>query len=234
MNFQKIFGLPAAEIQPVCILAPFLMPGMLRALGVQVLEPGYPYRSGNGKFGTLIHTRMGAGFVGDAVLFLRECPVKALFLLGSCGAVRDDPALALGTVVVPDEAMSLDGFAALRDGLRQPGPLSHPAPALLSLANRHPQTANILQIHAASMNSVFLEESWQADLRAWNRDVIDMETAAFFLTAQAAGLPALAVLYITDILSKSHPYLGMNDDERHLIRGGADQALTTVDRKSVV
>ena len=228
MNFQKIFGLPASEIQPVCILTPFLMTGMLRSLGVADLQPGYPYRSGNGAYGTVILTRMGAGFVGDAVLYLKETPCRTIFLLGSCGAVVDTPGLRLGSVVIPDEAMSLDGFAALREGPRLPGPISHPDPALLALAGRLPQTAKIPQPHAASMNSVFLEELWQADLRAWGRDILDMETATFFLTAQAVGLPALAVLHVTDILSKSHPYRGLNDDDRHFIHQGADQALAAL------
>ena len=82
-NFETLFGLKENQLKSTCILTPFLTKGMLESFNVNEIIKGSPYSCANSDTFTLIKTNVGAPFVGDAVLNLKDtyCSNIILFVL---------------------------------------------------------------------------------------------------------------------------------------------------------
>lgn len=204
-SFQSLFGVPAETIQSTCILTPFLPKALRTALALPPLKNGNPYATAQGNRFSLIRTQIGAPYVGDAVLYLKETRCKNIIFVGACGALPS-VGLTIGNLIVPADALALESFCQL---------LTHSSLHPLKItanASMHQQfiemTPTLLArpMHAASLGSIHLETNYISYLKDYHIDVVDMECAAFLHAATSIHRPAIALLYITDILSQTSPF----------------------------
>ena len=112
-SFKSLFGVAESEVTRTCVLLPVLSKDILKSLGINHFYKGKPYSTGIGKGITVIHTRIGAPFVGDAVLFLKDTPCQNFILFGSCGAVRETAAVRIGAIVTPVRCYSFESYSDL-------------------------------------------------------------------------------------------------------------------------
>ena len=200
-SFRSLFGVTPSNIKKTCLITPFLSRGVLDGLGISNISKGMLYACGtNRRFG-LISTYMGAGFVGDAVLYLKETPCERLFFFGSCGAVRDDKKLGIGTLGIVSRAISQDSFVNTLLN-RKPSHIFYPDK---KLAARVEKESGSVPLTCLSLSSLKLEEDYLDFLDDASIDVVDMEAAVFLAAARFISRPALPLVFISDIL-KSRPY----------------------------
>ena len=195
--FEQLFGIPENELQPTCVLAPYVSPDMMRAMDIETLHRGSPFAAGQAPHFTLVHTQTGAPFVGDAVLHLADSPCRNLILIGACGAVSDTD-LSIGSVVAAESAVNLESFSALLTKEPHPDQAGHAHEELLSALQ--PVKNQIMKVSCASLGSYYLEESYADYLKENQIDVMEMQVCAFYQAARHVLRRAVALLYVSDIL----------------------------------
>jgi len=197
-KFLKLFGIRPQEVKKTCVLLPYLPKGALAGFGIKHLARGKLYRSGNSQNFTLIQTGIGAGFTGDAVLYLKETACRNLILFGSCGLVKKRRGLDIGSLVAPLKAYDYESFSRM---LLEKGHKAKSFSADSGLA-RQLLRANpeILKVNCATLASLKLEEERAASLARQAVAVVDMECSAFFAAAKFLGVSAVALFYVSDII----------------------------------
>ncbi len=111
--FENLFGIKPVQIQKNCILTPYLTKNLLESFGINKLLKGCLYASGSTPHFSLIRTGIGAPFVGDAVLYLKETPCQNIFFLGSCGLIQSTKKLNIGSIVSPSSCMGVESFSQI-------------------------------------------------------------------------------------------------------------------------
>ncbi len=196
-KFEQLFGVAKKDIRPTCILTPFLAPEILEALAIREVRHGSPFTCALAEQFTLIHTQIGAPFVGDAVLHLADSPCHNMIFVGACGAV-DDAQLSIGSVVIAESAANLESFSALLTKEPHPDQSGHANQDLV--AALQPQENQLPKVNCASLGSFYLEESCADYLKEHGFDIMQMETCAFYEAARHTLRRAVALLYVSDIL----------------------------------
>jgi hypothetical protein len=204
ITFKRLFGQEEHDIKPLCVLVPFLRKELLRDLGIGSWHAGNPYASGNSRDLTLVLTRPGAGWLGDAVLGLKPSPCRDIVLFGACGLTANTAGPGIGGLVAPATGHALDSFSALLSGEenfpRFPA-RSSLRKELLALSRKIHPVGN-----CASLASVLLEPRYKDYFAERKITALDMETAALFQAARRIRRNGAALLVVTDLLDQSHPY----------------------------
>ena len=214
--FYDLFGTKPLSIKRVCILTPFINKDISRGFGVEKLSKGALYSVGNSDFFSLIHTRMGAPFVGDAVLHLADTPCKNMIFFGSAGATAQSN-LKIGRNVIVKKAICRDSFTDMLL-MKKPSCAFYPSDDLVKAAEAFTSDRHINQATCLSVGSLKLEEDYVNLIGDASVDVIDMETASFFAAAEFARKNALSLLYITDILGKQPYYRSLKKENLPAIK----------------
>ncbi|MBF0595444.1 MAG: hypothetical protein HQL22_10835 [Candidatus Omnitrophica bacterium] len=226
-QFRQLFGIDQGSVQPNCLLLPFLPPGALAVLGISKLSRGSVFSSASIKGLTIILTGIGAGFVGDAVLYLNQTPCQNIFFVGSCGLINNEKGLKVGDLVLPSVAFSIESFSdILNDRIQEPVTVS-PDLALHSYFLKT-MTISIDTGACVSFGSLHEEERFVPLFRKLHADVIDMECAAFFLAAHKTNKKALALIFISDILLKIRFFETMSPENKKRLSAGAEQAVAAI------
>lgn len=162
----------------------------------------------NGSPFTLIRTGVGAPLAGDAMLALGCTPCRRVLFVGSVGGLSSG--MRIGDLLVPAESVSGDGFSSyLAAGQLRPDCFLTPARPDPELLRRLRQIAAPLCVErdAALLDGrVFSSDSIVAQFHHLDEMVnahgcigIEMETAAVFRAAHLVGIPAAALLQISDV-----------------------------------
>lgn len=214
-QIESLFGVPSKYIHPTCILAPFLPKGMVEGLQVKEFVKGRPFSVGLSDHFTLVHTNVGAPWVGDAVLHLKETPCNNLILFGTCGAVMKTAEIDLGSILIPGESYNFESFSQMLI------PHSHANEAYTAEISLLEKVAAALpsdvvrDVRCASVGSIQLEAAYLNKFRELNVDVVDMECSAFYCAAQKTQTPAAALFYVTDIIGvHPNPFQRLQGDEQ--------------------
>ncbi|MFA6218076.1 MAG: hypothetical protein WDL87_10550 [Candidatus Omnitrophota bacterium] len=214
-KFEVLFGIKNTDVKRNCILMPLLAKDTLSTLGIEKFKRGKLYSAGNTKHFTLIVTGMGAGFVGDAVLYLKDTPACKVLLLGSCGLVSAKPGFDIGSLVSPVKSFSQESFAGMLSKQEYKNISFLPDNDLSQLLLEAGSGLGIKKVQCSTVSSLKLEEERVDLLSADGIDVVDMESSAFFSAASHAGLKAAALFYVSDIIGEKPWYraLGPLDKE---------------------
>jgi purine-nucleoside phosphorylase len=170
---------------------------------------GNPYASANNDVFTLIYTKMGAPFVGDAVLHLKETRCENLILFGSCGAVKQTPATNLGSIVIARKAYDFTNFSQLLAGNKKIFAAWDADKSLVDKLIKKGMAQDAALVNCATFGSFYLEEKYQKLLVQKDINVVDMECTAFFNAARHIKRKAAAFFYVTDILKKQHVFASL-------------------------
>ncbi|MDP2912070.1 MAG: hypothetical protein Q8N76_07050 [Candidatus Omnitrophota bacterium] len=213
-KFEALFGIKESEIKNTCVLMPLIPKNSLEALGIKKLSRGKIYSSGNSRHFTLINTGIGAGFTGDSALYLSDTNCKNLILFGSCGLVRADKNLDIGSLVAPFKCYAMESFTDMLLKNNASGAF-YPDLSLLDkfLAGKN----EIQKITCATLGSLKLEEENLDLLKEKDIQAVDMECSSFFSAAKHRHLNAMAFFYVSDIINKKPFYSALSrEDETRL------------------
>ncbi|MFP4472583.1 MAG: hypothetical protein ACLFPX_01760 [Candidatus Omnitrophota bacterium] len=207
------------HIQTPCVMTPYLYAGLTDTLGAEHLKRYRPYRIGGNRKAAIIETGIGAPYVADAVLNLgRECPL-AIFV-GSCGALSLQGELQVGSIVSLNQIAANESLASvLQKGLTADRLVRSDTSWQKNLFTLKPEIA---AVRGASLPSITLEESWQDWLLKNDIKVVDLESAAFLSAAAHKKIPALVILYVTDIIGEDDPYDRPSDQKIQAVRKGQE------------
>ena len=211
-KFEKLFGIKAAEVKKNCILLPILQKGMLKYFQVKSLSKGKLFGAGNSDFFTLLHTGIGPGFTGDAVLYLKDTACRNLFLFGSCGLVAEKEGLSLAGLVSPSKCYANESFSELLKYGPKEDRVFSPDKETYARFLKATRNAGIKDAVCSTIVSLKLEEDMLESFIDKGIDVVEMECSAFFAAASFCGLNAAALFYITDIIREKPFYTGLEPD----------------------
>jgi len=206
-SFETLFGIKSTQIQKNCILTPFLTKNLLKSLDIKSLIKGKLYSCGNNAHLTLILTGIGAPFVGDSVLYLKDTPCQDIFFFGSCGLIKSTKTLSIGSLISPSSCLAVDSFSQIlnHDFNSTSQSLAHET--LLKKFTQQDFSKDIQNIPCASLGSLKLEEDTLEFLKKNKISAVDMECSAFFHAATKIKRRALALLYVTDIIKEKPFYI---------------------------
>lgn len=222
---QNVFGIKKSEIRKTCVLAPVISKDLIAKLNIPNFARTNFYACGSNEHVTLIHTLMGASFVGDAVLHLAETPCERLILFGSCGLVTSAPSLKLGTIVTPFESYAMESFSDLLNNEKKQVDSFAADNDFLNKFLYCLRKENIPSVRCASFGSLVLEEKHKDFLLEENIQVLDMESSAFFFAAKHTHKKAVALFYITDILRDKPVFKPLSDKDQSLVTQSRSQAI---------
>ena len=170
---------------------------------------------------------MGAGFVGDATLYLEDTPCENIFFLGSCGLVNKTLNLDIGDLVLPTNAFGFESFSdILNNRLQTPIPAQPDAWLTSELLN-----TSALHAHpcgCVSFASLHEEEKFLPLFQQVKADVIEMECAAFFGAAKRIQRKAAALLFVSDIPEIKYFHAVLSPEDKKKLANGVSQACKAI------
>jgi uridine phosphorylase len=147
---------------------------------------GYTGTAADGEPLTIQSTGMGGPSAAIVAAELADLGARRLLRVGTCGALQ--PGLALGDLVVVEEALPEDGVGGVL------GAAAPDASLTAALAGEHRGPVVCTDLFYDPRPGV--EERWAAG----GALAVEMECAAVFAVAQQRGLAAAAILLVTDLV----------------------------------
>ncbi len=217
---RSFLGLRRDQVRPTVVLAPWWEPGFLGDFGgaSTLLSRAASVTAWNitvnGAEITYLRTGVGAPLAVDAVLVLGLTPCRRIVFIGSVGAL--DANMRIGDVVVPEYSVCGDGASRyLKAGpLAEADPfgeIARPDPGLNAELNAvagrvcGERGAGLHRGRVFSIDTVFAQFLRLDEIMGFGCNAIEMETAAAFRAAEAAGKSLAALLSVSDniVLKKS-------------------------------
>ncbi len=228
--FQDLFGIDPSSVSETCVLFPFLRRSLLGGFGVGKLHRGLLYSAASGELCTVVLTRIGPVFAGDAVLHLAGAGCREVIFLGTCGLLSPGLPREIGSLVCPSPWYGQESFSRLAADDLSPGPRFLPDPELrraLLLAGgleEEPGPAGV------SFGSLSLQEELLPRWRGRGVEVVDLESAAVCAAAARSGVRAASLLAVSDIVGTRPYYSPLTPAERARLDRALDRAVETVCR----
>jgi nucleoside phosphorylase len=158
---------------------------------------------------TLVRSGIGAPLTGDVVLALSCTPCDYLIFTGSFGGLTEE--LAIGDLMTITESISGDGYSNyLKEGEISPRAFLKPArpdARLNKTLEEHTVAISAEKGIALHKGRIFSSDTIVAQffhLEQMTEQLdcmgIEMETAAVFNTAALVGIPATALLIVSDVI----------------------------------
>jgi nucleoside phosphorylase len=229
-TFRDLFGLDPAAVGETCVLVPFAPKSLLRVFGVERLNRGQLYSAAAGGLGTVILTRIGAVFAGDAVLHLAETPCREIVFIGTCGLISPDFPRRIGSLVCPAAWYAKESFSELAAGDSHPGPRIFPDPALRRSLLRAAGLEEEDGPAGVSFGSLRLQDELLPEWRGRGAEVVDLESAAVCAAAAETGIRAVSLVAVSDIVGVRPYYRPLTPAERECLEGALDRAARSVCR----
>lgn len=232
---ERLFGTKADEIKQDVIITPFLNAAYF-ARNPQAKPrktKGFLFEVSTHKTFSVVTTGVGAPFVGDAVMYLKETPCRRLYFIGSCAALAP---YDVGDIIVAQKALACESFSHI---------IQKNIKKSLFIAASHSLSEKFLKFclaagdkgnvktmpkaaSIASLGSLSQQEFLLDYLRQQKIGGVDMEVSAFLSAANTIGVPSLAVTYATDTVGEKLFYRTISDDERTAITTARQKTITLV------
>ncbi|MBN1621275.1 MAG: hypothetical protein JW871_01640 [Endomicrobiales bacterium] len=204
--FKTLFGVEPESIKETCVVTPFITKEIISGLQISKTAKGTIYSAGNNDIFSLVVARMGAGFVGDAVLHLKDTKCKKLIFFGSCGAAKET--LKTGDILLVEKSFSQDSFVNMLKE-REIKDIFYPDKELFDSILKNGSDLDLTKGKCLTVGSLKLEEGYLKKTNNDEVDVVDMETSAFLYASFCINRKAISVLFVTDIINKYPYYVAM-------------------------
>lgn len=211
-KFEVLFGIKESQVKNTCILLPLLTKDLLKGLDIGEFSRGRLYSSGDAESFTAIRTGIGPGSLGDAVLYLGNTRCRNIILFGSCGLVKEESDVAIGSLVVPDKCYSLESFTDMLLQKKSDRQAFYGDKALMK--NLLKVNKGIKKLTCATLGSLKLEEGYIDRFKEKNIQIVDMELSALFSAARHIKRKATALFYVTDIINKKPFYKDLDSKDK--------------------
>lgn len=224
-TFQKLFGIKETDVKKTCILMPLLKKDTLNGLGVKGFLRGRLYGAGNTKYFTIIHTGIGSALLGDAVLYLGETQCQDIILFGSCGLVREEKSLKVGSLVMPSKCYSQESFTEMLLGDKKDPEVFYPDKVLFEKFLRLNKSYDIKEVTCSTLGSLKLEEQCIDRFKEKDIQIVDMECSSLFSASGYVKKRAMALFYITDIINEKPFYMDLNKGDSSILSSSIKSAI---------
>jgi purine-nucleoside phosphorylase len=211
--FEFCYGCSPSSFSESVIVTPFLPLKHFEKCGDVVSQFAGKLYSGatiskNAKKVTVVRCGMGSQFMGDAVLLLKGTPVKEVIFTGSCGGLKD---CRIGDLIICESAFNGEGFSGYyaKDftikEVFDSGTLI-PADSVYTEGLREFVASRLKDKGFLKVGDIFTIGSIMAETRENLLSIeekgfrgIDIELSAVYQAAQAAGLKAAGLLFVSDL-----------------------------------
>ena len=224
--FEILFGVERSAVKGVCLVMPFIRKEVLKRFGVEKLSRGKLYAAADCRNFTLVRSGIGPAFTGDAVLHLGETGCRTLLFWGACGLLRQGLGLEVGSLATPSKISSLESFTGLLSGEAEP--VEVPGPDGDLQRELIDSTGGLKEVSCLTVGSLKLQDEKAESFLEKGADVVDLECASFFAAAHHSGLPAAALLTITDIVGQKPFYLKPDPEDRAALSASSSRAVEII------
>lgn len=227
-TFETLFGIKESQVKDTCVVMPLLKRDSLDRFRVRQFLRGRLYGSGNSDSFTLIHTGIGPALLGDAVLYLGETRCKTIILFGSCGLVKQQKDMTIGSLVTPEGSYSLEGFSDMLLKEKRNWMAFYPDKGLIEKFLMVNKNHDIKKATCASIGSLKLEGDYTDIFKGKKIQIVDMESSALFAASKYIGKRAMALFYIADIINKKPFYRNLNAEEGLRLSSSINSAINSL------
>ncbi|MFH1478239.1 MAG: hypothetical protein ABIG92_00505 [Candidatus Omnitrophota bacterium] len=227
-KFKALFGIDSSQVKDTCILLPLIPKDLLKKFNITNFSRGKIYSSAENKFSTVIHTGIGPSLTGDCVLHLKNTGCKNVIILGSCGLTQKTPDLDVASLVMPDKCYAFESFSDMLLNDIEGPKMFYPDRELSEKFLEDNISSSIKKVTCATLASLLLEEGYIDRFSSLGIDVVDMECSALFSAASKAGLNAMALFYITDIINVKPFYVPLEGKEKDRLSGSISLSLDLI------
>jgi len=165
-------------------------------------------------------TAAGAGSLFDNVVICAEMKFKKFIFAGAVGSLSPD--FKIGDFCTPAECVSgvyIDHYLGERlDTEYCPFNKVYPDTDFVNrvVARADERGYDLKSAKVFSTESIALEYSHLAEIKATGAQLIEMETSTFYRLAEMMEIPAVALLIVSDNSATGDPLLGRGKDRDHL------------------
>ncbi len=220
--FKTLYGISPDAIQETVVIMPFDVPRAAVHLGVERLINGRLFACGQCKGFTLIRSGMGAGFVGDCVLWLERTPCRQILFLGTCGLIEQTQQFDIGSVLTPKTVHIMESFSDIVRGHIK-------TPEVIAIDD-HLIDPVIPRTNCISFASLHEETKCLALFKKLNAHVIEMECAGFFLSSQRIHRASGILLVVSDIVADENMCFNLSPENKKKLSQGIHQACAAIAR----
>ncbi|MCR4650315.1 MAG: hypothetical protein K5662_01030 [Lachnospiraceae bacterium] len=220
----QVFGFSNDCVYDALVVAPGYSPYKLHMdeyCKVTTLREG-AYTAGylvekDGRTIAWIRTGSSAGNTIDHMAICAELKIKKMIFTGAVGALKEE--FSLGDVCTPKFCIS-GGMANtyLKDSLRDFVPFERVYPdekyidQVIKLGDERGHTIKKASVFCT--DSVALEYSHLDEIKEFGTDLIEMETASFYLMADLMEVPGVALLVVSDNSASGVALVGHTEEEQ--------------------
>lgn len=216
------FGLDANVLYDALVVAPGWKPTKIIAdpsFKVTVLDE-HSYISGylvkkDGLKIAWIQTASGACNLIDSLAICGELQFKKLIFVGAVGSLTEE--FNVGDLCTPSRSVAgVFGNAYLCERLTDYKPFENVYPdedyvdSIITLAKENNYELKKASVYCT--DSIALEYSHLDEIKAFDVDLIEMETSSFYLMADLLEVPAIALLIVSDNSAAGHPLVGRGEE----------------------
>lgn len=226
-NFRILFGIKDSQIKRNCILLPFLNKEILKVFPIDKLIRGKLYGCANKKDFTVIHTGIGAGLLGDAVLYLKDTACINIILFGCCGAAYRKQGLNIADLITSSKCYAMESFSSLLLNKNAKPAIFYPDKVMLEAFMRKNHN-NVRPSVCMTVSSLKLEDQRQELFDNLGVEALDMECSALFSAASYIGRKAIGLFYVSDIIKYKPFYKGLGQEDKNNISLSIHKAVNII------
>lgn len=164
----------------------------------------------------------------DHIAVCAELKFKRMLFIGAVGALKED--FRLGDICTPSYAVS-GGYANtyLKESIRDYVPFEKVVPPMayvdhvISLGKEH--GCDIRKASVFCTASIALEYYHLDEIKSFHTDLIEMETASFYLMADLLEIPSIALLVVSDNSATGAALVGRSEEEQRKYDHGKKRLL---------
>ncbi len=167
----------------------------------------------------------------DHVSLCAELNFGKMIFIGAVGALK--PNLEIGDICTPSYSVAGDNaHSYLKESLDGFVPFEKVIPDMKFidevLALEEAKGVHIKKASVFCTPSIALEYSHLDEIKAFGTDLIEMETAAFYLMADLLEIPSIAILVVSDNSSAGVALVGRTEDQQDKYAYGRDKILPAI------
>lgn len=235
MAFQA-FGLSEDITYDALVIAPSFSPYKLkmeRFCTVTTLKEGayiagYLVEKDNKKI-AWIKIGSSAGNLIDHLALCAELTFKRMIFIGAVGALKEH--FELGDVCTPSYSLSGSYADSLlkKDSIRETMLFSKTEPDMKYVDEvidiGKDKGYNIKKASVFCTPSIAMEYVHLDEIKAFNTDLIEMETSSFYLMTELFEIPGIALLVVSDNSASGAPLVGRTDEQQEKYDYGRNTVL---------
>lgn len=221
---KLVFGFDEDIVYDALVVAPAFSPeniGIDKLCEVTLINSSkinesYILRA-NGKTIAWIKIGQSEGTLIDYLSICSELTVKKMIFIGSAGALK--PEFDIGDICTPTYTIAGDNaHSYLKESIKDFVPFEKVTPPDMQFVDRivameKGKNREIKKTSVFDTPVVSLEYSHLDEIKSFNTDLIEMETAAFYLLADLMENPSVALLIVSDNSSAGVALVGRTPEQ---------------------